>query len=215
MTHDHSLKGTEGLLSTYLHPRHSELRLFEGLIVLRILGERGKVLEGGPNASWLRVSGGKEVSGGLVWLPRIAGKVIPYPVKIDTFPACHQPFGIRSMKVEVPNSRILENLAPRINPRDRCVHNNQPLNLVGISRSVGVCDHIADVMGNNKCLVVSQRGDNGANILGLSLFVVTAGGLGGAPNTAQIRHNYRMVLHEICVPSSPRIAIFCVPMDED
>src|SRR5207249_5128172 len=103
MTHDHCLEGTEGLLSTHRHHRHCQLRLFEDLVVLGILRERGKLREPGAHSTWLRVSGRKEISGGLVRLTRIAGKVIPYPVKVDTLSACHQPFRIRSMEVKVPN----------------------------------------------------------------------------------------------------------------
>src|SRR5882672_6840117 len=124
MPHDHSLEGTEGLLSPYRHHRHSQLGLFEDLVVLRILGERGKLREPGPHSAWLRVCGGKEIPGGLVRLTRITGKVIPYSVKVDTFPTCHQSFRIRSMEVEVPNPGILKNPIPRINPGVRCVHND-------------------------------------------------------------------------------------------
>src|SRR5690242_2860934 len=123
MTHDHSLHGTEGLLSTYRHHRHRQLRLFENL-VFGILGERSELSEAGPHSAWLRVGGGKEISGGFVRLTRIAGKITPYPVEVDALPACHQPFGIRSMEVEVPNPGIQENLVPGINPRDRCVTTN-------------------------------------------------------------------------------------------
>src|SRR6202165_2062532 len=214
MTHDHSLEGTEGLLSTHRHHRHGQLRLVEDLVVLCILGKRGKLRESGPHSTWLRLSGDKEISGGLVRLTRIAGKVVPYPVKVDTLPTCHQPLRIRSMEVEVPNPGILQNLAPGIDPGDRRVHNNQPLNLIGISRGVGGCNHVADGVSNNNCLVVSQRGHNGTHILGLSLLVVAVGGLGGPPNAAEVWHHYRMVLHEICGQRSPRIAIFRVPMDE-
>src|SRR5713101_424603 len=169
VTHDHSLKGTERLLSTNRHHRHSQFGLFEDLVVLRILGEGGKLCEPGPHSAWLCVGRGKEISGVFVWFTWISSKVIPYPVKVDTLAACYQAFRIRSVKVEVPNSGILQNLTPRINPRNRCIHNDQPLNLVGVHRSIGVRDHIADIVSNNKCLVVSERGDNGTHILGLSL----------------------------------------------
>src|SRR6267143_3019754 len=164
MTHDHCLEGAEGFLSTHCHHRHCQLRLFEDLVVLRILGERGKLREPSPHSTRLRVSGGKEISGGLVRLTRIAGKVVPYPVEVNTLPACHQPFCVRSMEVEVPNAGILENLAPGINPGDRCVHNNQPLNLIAVSSGVGVCHHVADVVSNNRCLVVSERSHYGTTI---------------------------------------------------
>jgi hypothetical protein len=52
------------------------------------------------------------------------------------------------------------------------------------------------------------------NILGLSLFIVTFGRLGGTPNATEVGHYYRMILHEICGQRSPRVAILSVPMDE-
>src|SRR5260370_7530578 len=142
MTHDHSLKGTEGLLSTYRHHRHRQLGLFEALIVFRILGERGKLSEPRPHSTGWRISGGEKIPSSLVGLTRIAGKVIPNPVEVDTLPACHQPFGIRSMKVEVPNSGILENLGPGVNARNWRVHNHQPLNLIGLNRGFAVSNHV-------------------------------------------------------------------------
>ena len=90
MTHDDGLKGTEGLLSTYGQNRHSQLGLFEYLIVFRILRECGKLREAGPHSTGLRVSGSKEISGGLVWLTRIGRKVIPYPVKVKYAPGLPQ-----------------------------------------------------------------------------------------------------------------------------
>src|SRR5438132_14337981 len=106
MTHDHRLEGAKRLLPTYRHHRHRQLRLFEDLVVLRILGESRKLREPGPHSTWLRVSSGKKISGDLVRLTSIAGKVIPYSVKVDTLPPCHQPFCIRSMEVEVLNAGI-------------------------------------------------------------------------------------------------------------
>src|SRR6266567_8315164 len=119
------------------------------------------------------------------------------------------------MKVKVPDSGILENLTPGINPGNWRVHNDQPLNLIGVDRGVGVRHHIADVVSNNKCLVVSQRCHNGAHIFGLSLLVVATVGLGGSPNAAEVRHHYRMVLHEVSSEWSPRIAILRIPVDEE
>src|SRR6266699_5182646 len=106
MPHDYGLEGAKRLPPTYRHHRHRQLRLYEDLVVLRILGERSKLSEAGPHSAWLRVNGGKEISGGFVGPTWIAGKVIPYSVKVDTLPARHQPFCIRSREVEVPNARI-------------------------------------------------------------------------------------------------------------
>src|SRR5258707_7300522 len=112
MPHDYGLEGAKRLLPTYRHHRHRQLRLFEDLVVLRILRESRKLREPGPHSTWLRVSGGKEISGVFVGLTGISGKVIPYPVKIDTLSACHQPFRVRSTEIEVPNPGTYENLVP-------------------------------------------------------------------------------------------------------
>src|SRR5260370_25282175 len=103
MTHDHSLHGTEGLLSTYRHHRHSQLRFLKDPVVLCVLRERRKLSEPGPHPARLRISGGKEISGDLVRLTSIAGKVIPYSFKVHTLSACHPPFRIRSIEVKSPN----------------------------------------------------------------------------------------------------------------
>src|SRR6266581_640109 len=106
MPHDYGLEGAKRLLPTYRHHRHRQLRLFEDLVVLRVLGESRKLREPGPHSTGLRVSGGIEISGGLVRLARIGGKVVPNPVTVNKLPASHQPFRIRSMEVEVPNAGI-------------------------------------------------------------------------------------------------------------
>src|ERR1700722_4050749 len=106
MPHDYGLEGAKRLLPAYRHHRNRQLRLFEVLVVLRILGESRKLREPGPHSTWLRVSGSKKISGGFVGLTWIAGKVIPYSVKVDTLPARHQPFCIRSTEDEVPNAGL-------------------------------------------------------------------------------------------------------------
>src|SRR5207253_11478309 len=95
MPHDYGLEAAKRLLPTYRHHRHRQLRLFEDLVVLSILGESRKLREPSPHSTWLRVSSGKKISGGFVGLTWIAGKVIPYSVKVDTLPPRHQPFCIR------------------------------------------------------------------------------------------------------------------------
>src|SRR5258708_33640465 len=112
MTHDHRLEGAEGLLSTYRHHRHRKLRLFENLVVLRILRESGKLREPGPHSARLRVSDGKEISGGFVGLTRIGGKIIPYYFLVSTVPGRHLPLRIRAMGDEVSDPGNLGELGP-------------------------------------------------------------------------------------------------------
>src|SRR5437660_11894601 len=68
ITHDHSLHGTERRLSTYRHHRHSQLRLFKDLVVVRIGRESGELSEPGAHPTWSVVSGSKDIAGGLVSL---------------------------------------------------------------------------------------------------------------------------------------------------
>ena len=57
MPHDHGLEGAKRLLPTYRHHRHRQLRLFEDLVVLRILGESRKLREPCPHSTWLPLPG--------------------------------------------------------------------------------------------------------------------------------------------------------------
>jgi hypothetical protein len=66
----------------------------------------------------LRVGRGEKVSRGLVWLAWITGEVIPNAVKIDTFPPRDQPFRVRSVKVEMPDTGALQYVAPWIDSRN-------------------------------------------------------------------------------------------------
>src|SRR5271170_7028554 len=83
MTHDRGLQWTEGLFSSHGEHRHRQLHLFEYFVVLRVLGERSKLRKPCPHSPWLRIGGREEVSRGLVRFPRIAGEVVPYPIKVD------------------------------------------------------------------------------------------------------------------------------------
>src|SRR5258708_39812863 len=127
VTHDPRLERAEGFLAPHRHYRHGQLRLFQDLVVFCILGERGKLREAGPHSTWLRVSGCKEISGSLIGLARIAGKVVPYSVKVDTLSTCDQALRIGTVEVEMPDPTTLQNFTPWIDAGHRRVHNNQPL----------------------------------------------------------------------------------------
>jgi hypothetical protein len=102
----------------------------------------------------------------------IAGEIIPYAIEVDALTTGHKPFGVRPVKVEMPNSWIQENLIPRLDARNRGIQHYQPLNLVGIHCSVRVRHRIPDVVCNNEGLVISQSGNDGANVVGLRLLVI-------------------------------------------
>src|SRR2546429_9826340 len=108
MPHDYGLEGAKRLLPTYRHHRHRQLRLFENLVVLRILRESGKLREPGSHSARLRVSGGKEISGGFVGRTRIGGKIISYFVKVDKLPGRHQPLRVPALGNVNPKSPTYE-----------------------------------------------------------------------------------------------------------
>src|SRR6267154_590202 len=172
VAHDHRLQWTKRLLSAYSQYGHGQLHLLEDFVVLRVLRKSGELSEPSPHPTRLRIGGRKKVSGGLIGLGGIAGEIIPYAIEVDALTTGHKPFGVRPVKVEMPNSWIQENLIPRLDARNRCIQYYQPLNLVGIHCSVRVRHRIPDVVCNNGSLVISQPGHDGANVLGLRLLVI-------------------------------------------
>src|ERR1700689_3577592 len=94
----------------------------ENFIVPCILGKRCELCKSSPHSPWLRVSGGKEISGRFVRFGGIAREVIPNSIEVDALTPSHEPFCIRTMKIEMPDSRVQQNLLPRLDPRNRCVH---------------------------------------------------------------------------------------------
>src|SRR5579872_2770352 len=128
VTHDHGLQCAKGLLAPNSQHGHRQLRLLEDFIVLRVLGERSELRKAGTHSSRLRIGCSKKVSRGLVGFARITRKVVPNAIKIDTFAACNKPFRVRTMKVEMPNTRIQEYFVPWFDPGNRSVHYNQPFN---------------------------------------------------------------------------------------
>src|SRR5258708_19575485 len=99
MPHDYGLEGAKRLLPTYRHHRHRQLRLFEDLVVLGILGESRKLREPGPHSTGLCVSGGKKISSGFVRLTWFALKSVPHPLKLNTPPPPPPPFPSRTTQI--------------------------------------------------------------------------------------------------------------------
>src|SRR5437868_5615257 len=170
--HDHRLKRTKRLLSADSQDGHRQLHALKNFIILYVLGKRGELGEASSHSAWLRISGGKEISGRVVRLGGIASEVIPNPIEVDTLAASHESFGIRAVKIEMPNSGVQQNLLPRFDAWNRCVHYNQPLNLVRIRCRVGVSHHVSDVVRDDKGLVIAQLSHDRANVFGLRLLVV-------------------------------------------
>jgi hypothetical protein len=156
---------------------HGQLCLLEELVVLRVPGKGGKLCEARSHPSGHSISGGEELSRGFIRLARIAGEVIPDAVEVNALPACHQALCIRSVEVEVPHAGVLQDLVPGLDAGNRSVHDNQPLDFVRVGCSIGVGDHVANIVRNHEGLVEAKCGDHGANVLGLRLLIVAAGRL--------------------------------------
>src|SRR6266705_938317 len=156
VTHDDRLQCSERLLPTNSQDGHRQFHLFEDFVVFHIGGECCELREASPHASGLCVGGCEEISGGFVRLRRIAREIVPDSVEVDALPTCDKPLGIRTVEVEMPDARILENRAPRLDAGNGSVHYNQTLNSVRVHRGVGVSDHVADVVSDDEGLVESE-----------------------------------------------------------
>src|SRR5712672_2394462 len=127
VAHDHRLQWTKRLFSANSQYGHGQLHLFEDSVVLGVLRKSGELSEPSPHPTRLCIGGRKKVSGGLIGLRGIAAEIIPYAIEVDALTTGHKPFGVRPVKVEMPNSWIQENLIPRLRSWNRCIHHNQPL----------------------------------------------------------------------------------------
>ena len=82
-------------------------------------------------------------------------------------------------------------------------------------RSVGVGDHVADVVGDDGGAVEAERGDDGADVLGLGLLVVAGGRDGGSADAAEVGHDDGVVAHEVGGERRPGVAVFGVAVNEN
>ena len=158
---------------------------------------------------------GEEIPGGLVGLVGISGEIVPDAVEIDAFPACNEPFRIRTVKVEVPDARVLHDFEPRLDSWNRSIHDHKPLNLVRIGRGVRVGNHVPDVVGHDRGPVVSQPSHDGADVLGLGLLVVSGFRLRRTADPTKVRDDDRVVLHQIRRERGPGVAVLGVSMQQD
>src|SRR5438445_9994261 len=177
VTHDHCLQRTERLLPADSQDGHREFHLLENFVVCRIGGECGELREASPHASGLCVGGCEEISGSFVGFRWIAREIVPDSVEIDALATCDKPLCVGTVEVEMPDARIQENRVPRLDAGNGRVHHHQTVNLVRVGRSVGVSDHVADVVGDYKSFVESERGDYCTDVLCFRLLVVSTCGI--------------------------------------
>src|SRR6266436_6482959 len=179
------------------------------------LRECGELRKTRSHSSRLRVGRGEKVSRGLVWLAWITGEVIPNAIKIDTFPARDQPFRVRSVKVEMPDTRALQYFAPWIDSRNRRVHYDQPFYFIRIHCGVCISHHVSDVVRNHRRAVIPQRSHDSPDVLGLSLFVVTGFWLRRVSNPPEIGNDHRVVFHQVRGKRPPRIAVLRISVHKN
>src|SRR5258705_12297934 len=103
---DHRVQWTKRRLSTHSQHGHGQLHLLEDFVVLGVLRKSGELSEPSPHPARLCIGGRKKVSGGLIGLRGIAAEIIPYAIEVDALTTGHKPFGVRPVKVEMPNSRV-------------------------------------------------------------------------------------------------------------
>ena len=69
--------------------------------------------------------------------------------KIDLFSSLGESFRCRTVKSKVPQIIVVIRELPSGNARKKSVHNDELLDFCWKLRSIGVCDHQADVVANN------------------------------------------------------------------
>ena len=166
----------ERLLPAHRQNGHRQLDPLGDLVVLGILSKGGELGKSSAHRPRLRIQRGIVGPSGLVDLGRIGRKLVPETIEKNPLPALHQPLGVRAAKREMPEEGIAQQFVPRIDTRNRRVHQHQPIHLVPISCGVGVHHHVADVVRDDNGAVVSKSRDHGPNVPGLCLFVVARGG---------------------------------------
>src|ERR1700682_1998353 len=148
---------------------HRQFHSLENSVIRCILRKRCELREASPHAARLCVSGCEEISGSFVRFRRITCEIVPDSVEIDAFPSCYKPLGIGPVEVEMPDARIQENGVPWLDAGNRCIHDDQTINLVLVHRGIGVSDHVADVVSDDGSVVESESGYHSPQVLCLRL----------------------------------------------
>ncbi len=181
------------------------VRFNQDLVVCGVLGKGLEVLEAGVHGPGLGVLGGVKGAGGFVGLPGVAGEVVPDAVEVDALAAGDEAVLVRALEREVPEAMVLDDVVPRGNAGDGSVHDDEALDLVGIEGGVGVRDHDADIVLADAGAVVTEGGDDGADVGGLGFLVVAGGGERGAADAAEVGDDDRVVLDEFGGERAPGV----------
>jgi hypothetical protein len=80
--------------------------------------------------------------------------------------------------MEVPQIAKQKEIGGIADAGQKCIHQRDALDLIGILRGVGVGHHQADVVADDANAIEAERGGKSVDILGHRFLVVAAGGLG-------------------------------------
>ncbi len=215
VSHDDGLGCAKGFASADGEYGHGEFGLLKDFVVFHILREGFEVSEARAHGAGFGVLGGVELSRRFVGLCGTGAEVIPDAVEIDALAALHETLFLRTPEGEVPELVVFYDVVPGGDARQRSVHDDQTLDLIGVERGVGVSDHDADVVRDDKGAVKAEGGDDSANVGGLCLLVVAAGGAGGAADAAEIGHDDGVAFFELGGERRPGVAGFGIAVNED
>src|SRR4030095_10709748 len=107
----------------------------------------------------------------------VCRELVPEAIKVDTLATCDQPLHVRTAEAEVPQHRVLENLFPWADSRNRRVDKHETLHTFRMKRSKGKPDHVADVVRDEVYTIYLQCIEHARDVARLRLLVESARGL--------------------------------------
>lgn len=111
--------------------------------------------------------------------------------------------------------RVLENLFPWAHARQRRVDDHKARNAVAVLRSEGIADHVADVVRNEGGSLDFECIEDTGDVVPLRFLVVTAGRLGGEPNSAQIGNDDGVIARQVFGERHPHVTGLAISVQED
>ena len=86
-----------------------------------------------------------------------------------------KPLHVRTAKAEMPQQRVLQDLLPRADPRQRRIDQHETLDPLGMLGGKGEAHHVADVVRDEIDLLDPERGKHARHVASLGLLVEPAG----------------------------------------
>jgi hypothetical protein len=102
--------------------------------------------------------------------------------------------------------------SPRPDAGQRRVYYDEFCDEAGIFRGERIADHITDVMRDEVGMLDLEGRQHAFNVMGLGLFVVTAGRTSRETHAAQIRRDDRVIFCKLGGEGLPHVAGFAVAM---